>query len=120
MRLRKGVSCGLTLFLIMSVFSSLTSCRVFLAKNPQATATTTVQPIDTLTPTPTSAGPAGVFWVDPSQDLGEISKYTLGGNHGPWSEFSADALKKTIELGVTFIRWPGGNWGDRNDIRPNM
>jgi hypothetical protein len=61
--------------------------------------------------------PADVLWVDAAQDLGPLSPYTLGGNHGPWAEFNPYAFEKTIDLGITFMRWPGGNWGDRNDIQ---
>jgi alpha-L-arabinofuranosidase len=55
--------------------------------------------------------------VDTSSDLGEISKYVLGANHGPWSDLGAGNIEMAQESGVTFLRWPGGNWGDRNDIR---
>jgi hypothetical protein len=61
--------------------------------------------------------PADTLWVDTTQDLGTISPYVLGGNHGPWAEFNPFALEKTAELGITFMRWPGGNWGDRNDVQ---
>jgi len=61
--------------------------------------------------------PADVLWVDTTQDLGTLSPYVLGGNHGPWAEFNPFAFQKTIDLGITFMRWPGGNWGDRNDIQ---
>ena len=54
--------------------------------------------------------PADVLWVDTTQDLGEISPYVFGGNHGPWAEFNPFSLEKTVELGITFMRWPGGNF----------
>jgi len=57
--------------------------------------------------------------VDTSSDRGEISKYVLGANHGPWSELGAGNLEPAKESGITFLRWPGGNWGDQNDIRTN-
>jgi hypothetical protein len=112
---KRRVSQKLALFFTMLIAFSLTACQAVVV-----TPTATLAPTATIGPTATPAPPAGVFWVDPTQDLGKISKYTLGGNHGPWSEFSLDAFEKTIELGVTFIRWPGGNWGDRNDIRNLM
>src|SRR5512143_1118573 len=59
----------------------------------------------------------GMFWVDTSQDLGTISKYVYGSNHGPWSDFAPFSYEKATELGITFLRWPGGNWGDSNDIQ---
>jgi hypothetical protein len=67
---------------------------------------------DTLTP----AAPKGVFWVDPTKDLGPISKFVLGANlFGALGVKTLDAAKNS---GITFLRWPGGNWGDQNDIQP--
>lgn len=96
----------LSRFFIFIIAAILTAC--------QTSQTTTV------IPTSTPAGPPSVLWVDITHDLGTLSPYVLGGNHGPWSEFSLDAFEKVIDLGVTFMRWPGGNWGDRNDTRQMM
>jgi hypothetical protein len=72
-------------------------------------------PVLTATPTATTAGPKGVFWVDPTKDLGPISKFVLGANlYGALSVNNLDPAKNS---GITFLRWPGGNWGDRNDIQ---
>ncbi len=65
--------------------------------------------------TPTSY-PTGVFLIDASSDLGEISKFVLGTNHGPWADLGVNNLEPAKNAGITFLRWPGGNWGDRNDI----
>ncbi len=70
-------------------------------------------------PTPTSY-PTGVFLIDASSDLGEISKFVLGTNHGPWADLGVNNLEPAKNAGITFLRWPGGNWGDRNDIQPWM
>ncbi|MEP7133774.1 MAG: hypothetical protein ABI904_02460 [Chloroflexota bacterium] len=109
----KRVSIGLTLFFHFMIMLALLGCQAQAVINIP---TITPSPAPTATPVP----PKNVLWVDTTRDLGLISKHTLGGNHGPWSEFSLDAFQKTIDLGVTFIRWPGGNWGDRNDIRTLM
>ena len=63
--------------------------------------------------------PPDVLWVDPTQVLGDISKYVLGVNHGPWSDLGAGNIKPAADSGITFLRWPGGSWGDHNDIRPS-
>jgi hypothetical protein len=60
--------------------------------------------------------PSGVFFVDASQDLGEISRYVLGVNHGVPFELSANNLEPAQNGGFTFLRWPGGIWGDNNDV----
>ncbi len=68
-------------------------------------------------PTATVVAPDGAFWIDPSQDQGEISKFVLGVNHGPWSDLGVANLEPAKNGGFTFLRWPGGNWGDQNDIQ---
>ena len=55
--------------------------------------------------------------MDPAQNLGAISKYVLGANHGPWSDLGAGNIQPARDSGITFLRWPGGSWGDHNDIR---
>src|SRR6266702_2536772 len=113
MQQRNGVSLRLTLFLMLSIFSSLTSCQAFIANNSQATPTLTVQ----LTNTP--AAPANVLWVDTTHDLGLISKFTLGANYGAFSQIGAGNIDSVKNSGITLLRWPGGHWGDQNDVRPN-
>jgi hypothetical protein len=68
----------------------------------------------TLIPTPA----AGVLSVDPSLDLGPISPYLLGSNYGPWIAVPVDMLPAAYASGVKAIRFPGGNWGDRNNLKP--
>lgn len=99
------------LFLIFLFTFSLYACQNKLpATNTQSPPVTSAR-----TATPVAA-PPGVLWVDTSSNLGEISKYVLGANHGPWSELGAGNLKPATDLGITFLRWPGGNWGDQNDF----
>jgi hypothetical protein len=96
------------------VLLSVAACNVAPATPAlQASPTPPSNPAPTETPAP----PPGVFWVDSTRDLGEISPYSLGMNHGPWSDFSPFSLDKAVELGATFLRWPGGSWGDQNDIQ---
>jgi hypothetical protein len=69
----------------------------------------------TATPTSTPVPPKGVFYVDPTKDLGEISKFVLGANlYGALGVNNTDPAKNS---GVTFLRWPGGNVGDTRDIQ---
>ena len=63
--------------------------------------------------------PPDVLWVDPTQVLRDISKYVQGVNPGPWSDLGAGNIKPAADSGITFLRWPGGSWGDHNDIRPS-
>jgi hypothetical protein len=73
-------------------------------------------PSSTPTPIPTPA--AGVLSVIPSVNLGPISPYLLGSNYGPWIAVPADMLPAAYASGVKAIRFPGGAWGDRNNLKP--
>jgi hypothetical protein len=55
--------------------------------------------------------------VDPATLLGPISPYLLGSNHGPWIGLPAEMLPAAYESGVKAVRFPGGAWGDRNELK---
>jgi hypothetical protein len=114
MPLNTGSSRSLVLIFAILVAFSLTSCQAVVA-NPTSSPTLTMAPEGT----PTLAAPAGVFWVDTTHDLGAINKFVLGVNHGPWSDLGVGNIEPAKDSGITFLRWPGGNWGDQNDMRPN-
>jgi hypothetical protein len=80
---------------------------------PAATATNTPIPPPTTMPT---AVP-GVLYVDPAMSLGPISPYVYGTNYGPWLAVPADMLDEAFTTGMTIFRFPGGEWGDTNDVR---
>lgn len=67
-------------------------------------------------PTPTPDPETSV--VDPGFVYGEISPYVYGVNHGPWAFVTTKVLPQAIEGGFSFIRFPGGNWGDQNTMTP--
>jgi hypothetical protein len=57
-----------------------------------------------------------VLFVDASQVLHEISPFVYGSNYGPWSFVPLDLIPAAEQAGLGFLRFPGGNWGDQNDI----
>jgi hypothetical protein len=61
---------------------------------------------------------APTLTVDASQSLGEINPFVYGASYGPWALVSPEMAPLAAESGVTFLRFPAGNWGDENDIRP--
>lgn len=69
-------------------------------------------------PTEIPPPPAGVLSVEPSAGLGPISPYFLGSNYGPWVAVPADMLEEAYAAGVKAIRFPGGAWGDQNNLKP--
>lgn len=58
----------------------------------------------------------GVLTVDPTQRLGAISPCVYGTNYGPWSFVPLDLMPQAEQAGFRFLRFPGGNWGDDNDL----
>jgi len=111
---------GGTLFLL-AVTALFTSC--ITAQPADATlpvepavsspaATNTPWPAATATVTPVS----GVLTVNAAVSRGEISSYVYGTNVGPWQDLSNSKVARISEAGFTFLRFPGGNWGDENYI----
>jgi hypothetical protein len=70
-------------------------------------------------PAPPAPTPVpGTLHVDAGQQLGSISPFVYGANFGPWSVVPYDLWPVAQESGITFLRYPGGEWGDRNALRP--
>lgn len=73
-------------------------------------------PTDTTAVAPTADPPPGV-WVDTDGDRRPISPLVFGTNYGPWMAVPVDNLDNFAESGLNFLRFPGGRWGDSNDLR---
>jgi alpha-L-arabinofuranosidase len=50
--------------------------------------------------------------VDAARKLGPISPLVYGTNYGPWQNLTSSMMPYVEEAGFTFLRFPGGNWGD--------
>jgi len=84
-----------------------------LSPTPAATKAGGESPAATIIPpTPTPSG----LYVDAAQKLGKVSRYALGTNHGPWAIVNEEVMPQYRASGITLIRFPGGNWGDENNI----
>lgn len=79
--------------------------------------TVTMQPaaLPTWTPVPTPV--PGTLFVDASTDLGPISPLVYGTNYGPWVAVPFDLKPQAVAAHLTYLRFPGGNWGDENDLQ---
>lgn len=72
--------------------------------------------VPAVTPTPATAAP-GTLLVDPNIHMGTVSPYLFGSNYGPWIAVPVDMLPDAYDSGVQVIRFPGGEWGDQNDLK---
>ncbi len=66
-------------------------------------------------PTPTMR--PGLY-VDAAYEYGPISPLVYGTNTGPWQTVGLEQIPLSKAAGISLIRWPGGNWGDENDVSP--
>ncbi|MBW6474127.1 MAG: hypothetical protein K0B14_13460 [Anaerolineaceae bacterium] len=90
--------------LVLAVGLSLLTACTFQQKNEQATQ----KQIDI---------PEGVFYVNPATTRENISPLVYGINHGPWAVITEQTLPLAQAAGITLLRFPGGNWGDENDLQ---
>jgi len=67
-------------------------------------------------PPPLGRGPSRARYVDAAADLGKVIPLAFGANHGPWAFLNAGNYGHFRESGVTLLRFPGGNWGDENNL----
>lgn len=81
---------------------------------PSPTIVPTATPLPDFTPAP-SPVPGGLF-VDGGQDVGPIDPLVYGTNYGPWLFVPLEMEDAAKEAGLTIVRYPGGNWGDLNDL----
>jgi hypothetical protein len=59
---------------------------------------------------------AGTIRVDAGARHGPISPLIFGTNHGPWTAVPVNFLEEAYAAGVTLLRWPGGEFGDENNV----
>ena len=74
--------------------------------------------------TAAAAGPVamaqdpGAIVIDRSVSVGTVGPYVYGANYGPLSVVPVGLFDAARASGITFLRFPGGNYGDVNVIRP--
>ena len=82
-----------------------------------AVAATPAPPTPLPAPTAVPSAQADILYVDPGLELGPISPLVYGTNHGPWAAVPATRIEDAYNLPVKVIRFPGGEWGDRNTLQ---
>lgn len=56
--------------------------------------------------------------VNADDIIAEVSPYAFGANFGPLSLVPFELFEAAENSGITFLRFPGGRWGDLNDLQP--
>lgn len=69
---------------------------------------------------PWAAAQSGQLTVALDDVVGEVGPYVYGTNYGPLSVVPIDLFEAAARSGITFLRFPGGFWGDSNDIRTSQ
>jgi hypothetical protein len=102
--------------LITLILVLLAACGAPTAGEPavvDGTPAPTTVPVPTVLPTPVP----NTLVVDPGMELGPVSPYVYGSNYGPFTAVPAGKLELAIQSHVTALRFPGGEWGDVNDLQ---
>lgn len=60
----------------------------------------------------------GSIVIDRNVKVGTVGPYVYGANYGPLSVVPVGLFDAARASGITFLRFPGGNYGDVNVIRP--
>jgi len=69
------------------------------------------------TPTPIIPTPIpGALFVNAAQAISPISPYVFGTNYGPWVFLMPAVKPLAIDAGLTYLRYPGGEYGDSVDL----
>lgn len=95
------------------------SQRPTVSNDPTAVPTPTSLPTPPPTPIPATALPNQLY-VNVGIARGLINPLVYGASYGPWTAVPVTMLDEYQSSGLTLLRFPGGNWGDENIVRPNQ
>ena len=114
----RNISLGMIVagMLVMAACSQLPSetSTAVIPLTPTVTTSPTPSPLPSWTPVP-SPVPGGLY-VDASQDLGPVNPLVYGSNYGPWIVVPAEMLPAAQAAHITYLRYPGGAFGDHNNL----
>jgi len=59
----------------------------------------------------------GILYIDAENTVGSVSPLVYGANFGPLQTIPPDLIEMAQSGNINYLRFPGGRWGDQNDIR---
>jgi hypothetical protein len=71
-------------------------------------------------PPPTATAVPGALVVYAQETVGPIPLTVYGTNYGPWISVPLGVMDAYQQSGVRLLRFPGGAYGDENNIRPSQ
>ena len=99
---------------LLFVLMGLNACGEPASSSSPLLETAVSPQLPTLTPVPTAV--SNSIFIDANQDLGTISHYVYGASYGPWVTVTVEMQPLAEESGITYLRFPGGEWGDQNNL----
>lgn len=61
-----------------------------------------------------------IVTVDGGEIVGTVSPLVYGANYGPLQAVSPELINQAFDSGIRLLRFPGGRWGDINDVRTSQ
>src|ERR1700690_3482095 len=115
----RGITMKRMLFFALLLIFVLQSCSTVSITSTSTSAPTLKPspspfPSATITPSPVP----NTLYVNPNIELGAISPYLFGSNYGPWVAIPFDMIQSAFNSDITILRFPGGSWGDQNNLQP--
>lgn len=105
---------ALQLLLTISLISAIGCAN---STSPQPLTPSPAPPTETPLPPPTPTVIPDGLYVDATAPSSPISPLVYGTNYGPWLVVTVDVQEEFEASGLTYLRFPGGRWGDTHDIR---
>ena len=100
--------------LLFVLIVGLNACGASASSSSPLLETAVSTQLPTLTPVQTAV--SDLLFVDANQDRGAINPNVYGASYGPWVVVTVEMQPLAETSGVTYLRFPGGEWGDQNNL----
>mgnify|MGYP003600660440 CR=1 FL=1 len=93
--------------------------EAMIIPKPTSTLPAAAAALPVVDPADWPAAAAGTLAVDVKMRSGPISPLLFGSNTGPWSAVPFDLMDEARAARITMLRFPGGEFADRNVVLPS-